>query len=428
MMNPRGGTVQISTCVGPWIRHTVVVIVAERETCGTALVSRDRSLRRCRVLVETEEPVGVAANVALADEGASDQPQSLPKGLRKTLMEIAVGVRPTPGDLAGGFDSITDLRPPARDVVLGTLMTALMAGGPRVGDVVAFLRSALSLDRRPPPQEVRGGDGRPVLMLAGSGKKGRRTLNVSTPAALVAAAAGAQIIKVGSAATSSALGSRELVHALGLPECRTAESVRDSLAASGIAFVAIEPEIPLLDGMYGGRFHAPNPFSFGLAPLASPVRGDITVFGLSHPRVDVAASVLGEFGMDQVEVLSSRLPTGEYLDEIAPVGHVLSCRVRQGRPGLVRRQPAHELVGAIGIDIPQPSGRGEAIERVGDLLAGGGLREHRVMVAANAGYLLVRSGIAASPSAGMAVADDILCSGAALANLSRARLVERRGA
>src|SRR5690606_6197788 len=128
--------------------------------------------------------------------GASDQPQSLPKGLRKTLMEIAVGVRPTPGDLAGGFDGITDLRPPARDVVLGTLMTALMAGGPRVGDVVARLRSALSLDRRPPPQEVRGA-GRPVLMLAGSGKKGRRTLNVSTPAALVAAAAGAQIIKVG---------------------------------------------------------------------------------------------------------------------------------------------------------------------------------------------------------------------------------------
>ncbi|WP_158632253.1 hypothetical protein [Micromonospora sp. Llam0] len=377
--------------------------------------------------MEAENQVGVTADVAVADESASDQPQSLPKSLRKTLMEIAVGVRPKPEDLAEGFNSITDLRPPARDIVLGTLMTALMAGGPRVGDVVAFLRSALSLDRRPPPQEVRGA-GRPVLTLAGSGKKGRRTLNVSTPAALVAAAAGAQIIKVGSAATSSALGSRELVHALGLPECRTAESVRDSLAASGIAFVAIEPEIPLLDGLYGGRFHAPNPFSFGLAPLASPVRGDITVFGLSHPRVDVAASVLGEFGMDQVEVLSSRLPTGEYLDEIAPVGHVLSCRVWQGRPGLVRRQPAHELVGAAGIDIPQPSGRGEAIERVGDLLAGGGLREHRVMVAANAGYLLVRSGIAASPSAGMAVADDILRSGAALANLSRARTVKMRGA
>jgi hypothetical protein len=114
------------------------------------------------------------------------------------------------------------------------------------------------------------------------------------------------------------------------------------------AFVAVEPEIPLLDGLYGGRFHAPNPFSFGLAPLVSPVRGDITVFGLSHPRVDVAGAVLGEFGMDQVEVLSSRLPTGEYLDEIAPVGHVLSCHVRQGRPGLVRRRPAHELVGATG--------------------------------------------------------------------------------
>jgi anthranilate phosphoribosyltransferase len=134
-----------------------------------------------------------------------------------------------------------------------------------------------------------------VLVLAGSGKKGRRTFNVSTPAALVAAAAGAQVIKVGSAATCSTLGSRDLVRALGLSEQRTAAGVRRALTGCGFAIVAVEPEIPVLDRLYGGRFHAPNPFSFGLAPLVSPVRGDFTVLGLSHPRVDVAAQVLSHF-------------------------------------------------------------------------------------------------------------------------------------
>lgn len=352
-------------------------------------------------------------------------PADLPQVVRGLLTDISVGEQPTAQAFAEAFDAGVLLGPPVRDVVMGSLMTALMARGPLTDDVVALFRSALAIDGAAPKHEISGSE-RPVIVLAGSGKKGLRTFNVSTPAALVAAAAGAQVIKVGSAATSSALGSRDLVRALGLPEHRTAAGVRANLAAGGFAFVAIEPEIPVLDRLYGGRFHAPNPFSFGLAPLASPVRGDITVFGLSHPRVDVAAQVLAHFGMTRVEVLATRLPSGHYLDEIAPAGEVRWCRVRGGQVGPVETDTAANLVEfPLPTELPTPHGPEEAIERTYDLLSGRGLDGHRALVALNAAHLLVLSGVAASLSDGMAVADDILRSGGVLANLADASVADR---
>jgi anthranilate phosphoribosyltransferase len=341
------------------------------------------------------------------------------------LTSIAVGDHVASAAFADAFQASVDLPAPTRDVVLGSLMTAAMARGPVADDVEALLRSALAVDGRQSAEVISGGD-HPVLMLAGSGKKGLRTLNVSTPAALVAAAAGACVIKVGSAATSSALGSRDLVRALGLRERRTADGVRADLSASGFAFVAIEPEIPVLDGLYGGRFHAPNPFSFGLAPLASPVRGDVTVFGLSHPRVDVAARVLSRFGMDHVDVLSTRLPSGHYLDEIGPIGELRWCHVRGGAVGPVEAESADSLAttGFPG-ELPTPHGPDEAFERTGELLAGRGLDSHRALVALNAAHLLVLGGLAASFSEGRQIAEDILRSGAALASIPAARTTDR---
>lgn len=348
----------------------------------------------------------------------------LPDSVRALLMSVAVGDHVASDVLADAFLATVELPAPTRDVVLGSLMTAAMARGPVADDVVALLGSALAVDGRKPAEVISGGD-HPVLMLAGSGKKGVRTLNVSTPAALVAAAAGARVIKVGSAATSSALGSRDLVRALGMRENRTAEGVRADLDACGFAFVAIEPEIPILDELYGGRFHAPNPFSFGLAPLASPVRGDVTVFGLSHPRVDVAARVLSRFGMDHVDVLTTRLPTGHYLDEIGPAGEARWCRVRNGEVGPIEAEPADHLTttDSPGV-LPVPQGPEEAIERTGELLAGGGLDSHRAIVALNAAHLLVLGGIAASFQQGRDLADEVLRSGVALASIPVARAAE----
>jgi len=338
--------------------------------------------------------------------------------VRLVLGRIAVGDGVSPAQIAGAFHACADLPSPTRDVILGSLLTAVVLRGPAADEVEALLRTALDLDQRDAPETVSDA-ARPVLLLAGSGKKGRRTLNVSTPAALVAAALGANVIKIGSAATSSAVGSRDLARALGLRERRTAPDVRADLRASGFSFVAVEPEIPLLDRLYGGRLHAPNPFSFGLAPLASPVRGDISIFGLSHPRVGIAAEVLHRFGMDEVDVLSTRMPDGSYLDEIGLAGELYCCRVRNGTVGTTQ---VDGLVGngrLYAADLPAPREADEAIDLTAELLAGGGVDSHRALVAVNCAYLLMRSGRVASLGEGRRLAEDALRSGTALSMISR---------
>lgn len=351
--------------------------------------------------------------------------EDLPDAVREVLTSIAVGEYVISGAFADAFRATVDLSVPTRDVVLGSLMTAVMARGPVADDIEVLLRSALAIDGRESCEAIIGSD-RPVLMLAGSGKKGMRTINVSTPAALVAAAVGARVIKVGSVATSSALGSRDLVHALGLPEHRTAEGVRADVARCGFAFVAVEPEIPALDALYGGRFHVPNPFSFGLAPLASPVRGDVTVFGLSHPRVDVAACVLSRFGMGCVDVLSTRLPGGRYLDEIGLTGELRWCKVRHNKAVPVEVVPADfEVTTDWSGEIPTPRSSEEAVEWAIELMSGRGLAIHRAFVALNAAHLLVLSGITASLERGRAVAEDALRSGGVLASTAVTNSTER---
>ncbi len=390
---------------------------------------QDRDLKRFRVDAPLSSapkdpclPLPSPAHEPATRGATPSQSGELPVALRSLLHRIAVGDEVPPREIADAFQVICGLPASTRDVLLGSLLTAVVTRGPLTDEVEALLRDALSMDDTV-AMEVASGGSCPVLLLAGSGKKGLRTLNISTPAALVAAVVGAKIIKVGSAATSSALGSRDLVHALGLPEHRTAAGVQADLDTCGFAFTAVEPEIPTIDHLYGGRFHAPNPFSFGLAPLASPVRGDVTIFGLSHPRVDVAADVLGRFGMNQVEVLSTRLPGGYYVDEIGTAGEVLSSRLRDGvlAPVEVKTVEDGPGTGVPTVEFPAPRHPGEMVERTIELLAGGGREDHRALVAVNSAFLLVRAGLARSPGEGREMAEDALRSGAALAKLPTAR-------
>jgi anthranilate phosphoribosyltransferase len=105
---------------------------------------------------------------------------NLPPALHVALTGIATGGDLSPRAFAVAFEATVELPPPVRDVVLGSLMTAMMARGPVAAEVVALLRTALIVDMRGAAKEINGGD-RPVVILAGSGKKGLRTLNISTP-------------------------------------------------------------------------------------------------------------------------------------------------------------------------------------------------------------------------------------------------------
>ncbi|MGV1767984.1 hypothetical protein [Rhizobium rhizogenes] len=360
--------------------------------------------------------------VQFSDTSPQNGLNSIPDAVRALLIEISTLKTFSQDGISEAFSALSDIPSPTCDVLLGIIMTAVMMLGPRVEDIVALIRTALSLDNRPTPKKI-SCDGHTIVAVAGSGKKGRRTLNLSTPATLVAATAGAKVVKVGSSATSSSVGSRDLVNALGLPEYQDPSDIQKSLQLYGFAFVAIEPSIPTLDCIYGGKFHSPNPFSFGLAPLVSPIRADITLFGLSHPRVDVAASALSTLGLPNVNVISTRLADDNcYVDEVMPGGDLFSCSIRQNILGAVETSLVSDTFGLDGCSgIPGAQAPHASVENVISLLGGCGFKAYHDAVVANAAYILVMADVCSSFKEAMLLANDVLLSGAALKTVTNIR-------
>jgi anthranilate phosphoribosyltransferase len=71
---------------------------------------------------------------------SSSHGDDLPAVVRGVLTRIAVGDHVTSDAFAAAFQASINLFPPARDVVLGSLMTAVMARGPVANDVEALTR------------------------------------------------------------------------------------------------------------------------------------------------------------------------------------------------------------------------------------------------------------------------------------------------
>jgi anthranilate phosphoribosyltransferase len=348
----------------------------------------------------------------------------IPDAVRAALSRISLGLPTEPGMLTRAFAGLTAM--PERhgaDSLLASLMTGVVARGPAFEDLVELLDAGLALDARD-PIDLPECDGRPVVVLAGSGKKSLPVeCNITTPSAIVAAAAGVAVVKMGSHATSSAMGSRDLARVLGLPEARSELELRADLARHQFAFVPIEETIPHLHQVYGNRFFVINPFSFGLAALASPVRGHRTIYGLAHSRLDLAASVLGHFGITEATVIGSADASGSWADEYGLGATSSRCRLRSGHLESIEHTDTAALIRSSSCE-PRTSTGSRAQVAVA-ALSGEGPEHTIALVALNAGLVLHEAGIAADLADGVARARAAIDSGTARALLQRIREGQR---
>lgn len=339
-----------------------------------------------------------------------------PASVTDALYRIGGRLALPPGLLAQALFDLSQIKDvPQRGAHLAAIMTGLMARGPIRDDVVEILRAALSLDH---VQAERSSLalGSPLVVMAGSGKKGLKTFNISTPSAIVAAAGGASIVKIGSRATSSAMGSRDLVGLLGLSEARTADDALAAVARSGFAFIPIEDVIPVVDALYGGRFYTINPFSFGLTALAAPLRGDILVYGLAHPNIELAGRILCDLGIADAVVVASGDSEGYYADELGVGPRTLVCRVRGSRVGVTAEGNVRSLPGysAQEYRVPRPpTSHTQAAAWALEALSGQGLSVHIWLIAVNAALLLQSAQIVSDLDAGYELAMEMIMSGAA---------------
>ena len=214
----------------------------------------------------------------------------------------------------------------ASGVVLAGFLTALAGKGETPAEIRGMSEAMLA---HAVPLSVEGEQ----LDIVGTGGDRLKTVNVSTTAALVVAAAGVPVVKHGNRASSSASGAADCLEALGVAVDLPAEEVERVFAELGIAFVFANAFPPAM------RFVSPTRRELGVAtafnilgPLTNPARPAVSAIGVS--REDFAALVCGVLADRGSRGLVFRCRNG--MDELSAAAPNDVWEVREG--GVVHRE------------------------------------------------------------------------------------------
>ena len=134
----------------------------------------------------------------------------------------------------------------------------------------------------------------------GTGGDGANTINISTTAAIVAAAAGAKVVKHGNRAASSKSGSADLLEALGVNIELDGKGVERTFAEIGIGFCFAPKFHPAMRFAAPARKELGEPTIFNiLGPLANPAKPKAAAIGVANDRMHLLmAEVLWAKGVD----------------------------------------------------------------------------------------------------------------------------------
>jgi anthranilate phosphoribosyltransferase len=253
-----------------------------------------------------------------------------------------------------------------------------------------------------------------VVDVVGTGGDGARTFNISTTAAIVAAAAGAAVAKHGNRAVSSVSGSADVLEALGFELEQPPGRIAESIDTLGFGFMFAPLHHPAM------RHAAPVRRELGtrtifnvLGPLTNPAGARAGVFGVYSG--DVARTVA-----DALAVLDSRrafvVHGADGVDELSPAGLNLVYEVVDGDVHERVIDPEH--LGIERCDPAELSGGspGENADTARAVLSGApGAKRDAVLL--NAAGAIAAAGHAADLREGLAVAAEAIDSGAAAARL-----------
>ncbi len=134
----------------------------------------------------------------------------------------------------------------------------------------------------------------------GTGGDGAHTINISTTAAIIAAAAGSRVVKHGNRAASSKSGAGDLLEALGVAINLDGERVAKTVSELGIGFCFAPIFHPAMRFAAPARKELATSTVFNiLGPLANPARPKAAAIGVANERMHlVMAQVLADRGVE----------------------------------------------------------------------------------------------------------------------------------
>ena len=134
----------------------------------------------------------------------------------------------------------------------------------------------------------------------GTGGDAAHTINISTTAAIIAAAAGVKVVKHGNRAASSKSGAADLLEALGINIGLDGVGVEKTFSQLGIGFCFAPVFHPAMRFAAPARKELATPTVFNiLGPLANPAKPQAAAIGVANERMHlVMAQVLSDRGVD----------------------------------------------------------------------------------------------------------------------------------
>jgi anthranilate phosphoribosyltransferase len=320
-------------------------------------------------------------------------------------------------EMSAAIDAI--MRGEWSDDEIGLLLTALAAKGETVAEVAGAaiaMRHHMTAIRSPHPE---------ILDTCGTGGGGSKMFNVSTSAAIVAAAAGVPVAKHGNRSITSCSGSADVLAELGVNINATVAQVEACLDEPGICFCFAPLMHPSMKHVAAVRKRLGIRTIFNiLGPLVNPAGACYQLLGAGRPELcPLLAGAIARLGTKRTLVVSGDDGLGDVtLTSVTYVTDISSASRERQRPestvqnftwqpedfGLERRS-----LDSLSVDGPPAS----AAIISGVLKGERGLARDIVVLNAAAG--LIVSGRATDPKTAAQLAAVTIDSGAAVALLRR---------
>jgi len=290
------------------------------------------------------------------------------------------------------------MRGEATPAQIGGFLVALRAKGETAAEIAGCAEAMRAHVLAVAPQRD------DLVDTAGTGGDGAHTINISTAAALVAAAAGAAVAKHGNRAVSSACGSADVLEALGFTLEQEPARIAQSIDELGFGFLFAPSHHPAMRHAAPVRKELATRTVFNLlGPLTNPAGARAQVVGVySQQLVRTIADVLAQLGARHAFVVHG----AGAIDELSPVGPNLVAEVVDGS---LPRCTVEELRGGA------PADNAAAVRAVFDGADGG--RRNAILL--NAAGAIAAAGHAEDLGEGLELARETVDSGAAAHRLEQ---------